>query len=253
MKMRAKVNRKNKPRSMQTTKHKIERQTMQTYNDRTVDSTQEVPEIPDMLERALIYAVEEGKKRMAAGEELVPFTCLIVKDKVFLESHPAETAEDCFALARHTVSGARGATCYAFCYDGYVDSESGMLDCVIAEGGVPGTQDGYAVGCIYKTPDEAGAGAEGSSSAEEAGASLATEKDASVSADQDENAPASSPDVTFEEEIIYIGEAPNFMEKLKESTEYANEEIDSKYITGAGFEDADAQESAAARVEGTDE
>ena len=43
------------------------------------------------------------------------------------------------------------------------------------------------------------------------------------------------------------------MEKLKESTEYANEEIDSKYITGAGFEDADAQESAAARVEGTDE
>lgn len=209
---------------------------MQTYNDRTVDQTEEVPEIPDMLERVLIYAVEEGKKRLLAGEELVPFTCLAIKDKVFIESHPGDTAEDCYALARHTVEGARGAVCYAFCYDGYVDSEPDMLDCVIAEGGEPGSADGFAIGCIYKTADETD-----NASTQEKGESA--EKNASTDRDL-----KNASNITFEDEIIYIGEAPNFMERLKESKEYANEDIDARYITGEGFEDADADTGDSADV-----
>ena len=194
---------------------------MQTYNDRTVDSTQEVPEIPDLLERVLIYAVNEGKNRILAGEELVPFTCLAVGDKLFMETHPGETAEDCYALARHTVEGARGAKCYAFCYDGYVDSDPDMLDCVIAEGGEPGSADGYAVGCVYKT-----------SSGEQ------NNGNASKGAEADDNdATASKSSATFEEEIIYIGEAPNFMERLKDAVEYTDADIDPCYISGDGFKD----------------
>jgi hypothetical protein len=47
------------------------------------------------------------------------------------------------------VEGARGATAYAFCYDGYLDTEEGMKDCIIAEGGLPGASEAYAFGYIY--------------------------------------------------------------------------------------------------------
>jgi hypothetical protein len=211
---------------------------MQTYNDRTVDAADEVPEIPDMLEKVLLYAVNEGKNRILAGEELVPFTCLAVGDKLFMETHPGETAEDCYALARHTVEGARGAKCYAFCYDGYVDAEPDMLDCVIAEGGEPGSADGYAIGCVYKMNDGEDDGIKGtaetldSENNSEADSDSATEDDV-----KSENPRSTGASVTFEEETIYIGEAPNFMERLKDADEYTNADIDPSYITGEGFED----------------
>ena len=59
---------------------------------------------------------------------------------------------------------------------------------LIAEGGVPGEDEGYAVGYLYSVNDEG--------------------------------------EATFEEEPAYIGEAPNFMEALKEPVAYTDEEID---------------------------
>ncbi len=219
---------------------------MQTYNDRTVDSTQDVPEIPDMLERVLIHAIEEAKTHMLNGEELVPFTCLVVKDKLFIESHPAETAEDCFALARQTVGGARGAVCYAFCYDGYIDSDSGMLDCIIAEGGMPGGADGFAAGCIYRQQADLSAFDEENTGETSANCQAGEAKDengsgaaSSEAAPNDVTPSEAAPQLQFEDEIIYVGMAPNFMEKLKNSNEYSEEDIDARYITGEGFSSAD--------------
>ena len=111
--------------------------------DRTVENAStEVPEMPDILEKVLLFALNEAKDKAEKGEDVIPFTALVVKEDLFLESHPGESAEECFAFARHTVQGARGADAYALCYDGYIETDDGVKDALIAEGGVPGADEG---------------------------------------------------------------------------------------------------------------
>ena len=115
--------------------------------DRNIENAStEVPEIPDELERVLVFALDEAKEKIEGGEDVIPFTTLVVKENLFIESHPGDSSEECYNLAQHTVEGARGADAYAFCYDGYVETDDGTKDVIIAEGGVPGAEDGYAVG-----------------------------------------------------------------------------------------------------------
>lgn len=159
--------------------------------DRVVETTEnEVPEIPEILEKVLLFSLEEAKEKMTNGADVVPFTSLVVKENLFIESHPGESVEECFAFAKHTVENARGADAYAFCYDGYIDTDDGVKDALIAEGGVPGEDRGYAVGYLYTLADEK---------------------------------------PTFEEEVAYIGESPNFMSELKDADSYSDDEIDEKY------------------------
>lgn len=161
--------------------------------DRTVENPgTEVPQMPEILERVLLYAINEGKQRMLEGEEVTPFTALVVHESVFIETHPGNEAQECFNLAQHTVQGARGASAYAFCYDGYVETSEGVKDALIAEGGVPGAADGYAIGLLY-----------------------------ALDADGKPQ---------FSESPSYIGMAPNFMESLRDATEYAVTDIDDKYL-----------------------
>lgn len=161
--------------------------------DRVVESEDvQVPEIPEILEKVLLFSLEESKEKMTQGSEIVPFTALVVKENLFIENHPGDSAEECFNFARHTVEHARGASAYALCYDGYIEVDDEEKDALIAEGGVPGEDTGYAVGYLY-TIEENGS-------------------------------------VTFEEEPAYIGEAPNFMIALQEADSYNEDEIDEKYL-----------------------
>ena len=160
---------------------------------------QDVPEIPEYLEKVLIMALDEGKAKIEAGELLVPFTALAIKENLFIESHPGDDAQECFDAAERVVAGARGATAYAFCYDGFVETDDGDLDCVIAEGGVPGEDDGYAIGYIYKLSEDGTA--------------------------------------TVEDEPVFVGEAPNFMMNLKDASEYSDDEVESRYLDGEGFDE----------------
>lgn len=161
--------------------------------DREVEVTgQDVPDIPEILEKVLLFALDEAKDKMNQGAEVIPFTTLVVKDNLFIETHPGEDAEECFKFAQHTVEGARGAEAYALCYDGYIETDDGVVDALIAEGGVPGEEDGYAIGYLY-TMSENG-------------------------------------EVTFESEPAYVGEAPNFMDQLKDASEYSDEEIEERYL-----------------------
>ncbi|WP_304426228.1 hypothetical protein [uncultured Adlercreutzia sp.] len=169
------------------------------------DST-EVPEIPEELERVLVFALDEAKGKLEGGEDLIPFTTLVVKDTLFLESHPGDSAEECFEAAEKNVRGARGAGAYAFCYDGYIETDDGVKDAVISEGGEPGADTGYAVAYLYTVSDDGA--------------------------------------FQFETEPAYIGEAPNFMENLKEPVEYSEEEIDEKYADGEEVGEAEAEEEA---------
>lgn len=161
--------------------------------DRIVESSDaEVPEIPEVLEKVLLFSLGEAKEKLSQGADVIPFTSLVVKENLFIETHPGETAEECFALARHTVEHARGANAYALCYDGYVETDDGTKDAVIAEGGVPGVDEGYAVGYLYTE------GADG--------------------------------ELEFESEPAYIGEAPNYMAGLKDANEYGDDEIEDRYL-----------------------
>ena len=73
--------------------------------DREVESSDvEVPEIPEILEKVLLFSLDEAKEKMTQGAEVVPFTALVVKENLFIENHPADTAEECFNLARHVLS-----------------------------------------------------------------------------------------------------------------------------------------------------
>lgn len=161
-------------------------------SERVVESSvDEAPEIPEILEKVLLFSIGRAKEKMEAGEDVVPFTSLAVKETLFMESHPADNEQACFNLARHTVEHARGAQAYSFCYDGYVDLDDGTHDAIIAEGGVPGEDKGFAVGQLYTAGDDG--------------------------------------KVAFESEPVYIGPAPNFMLALRPADEYDDGEIDEKY------------------------
>lgn len=140
--------------------------------DRNVESdTIGVPKLDETLEILLLQVIEEAQQRMEAAEDVVPFTALLVGDSVFEETHNG-TTDECFASAQKTVEGAEGARAYAFCYDGYIETDDGDKDAIIAEGGIPGAKDGVAVGLLYAIDDEG---------------------------------------IAFEEEVCYIAEAPNFL------------------------------------------
>ena len=182
--------------------------------DRDVEmAVDTAPEIPEALESLLVFALNEVKDHILndAAEEVtpvdapdetheiimdgsVPFTVLAVKDNLFIETHPGPSPEAVYASAQHTVAGARGATAYAFCYDGYVETDAGVRDCIIAEGGIPGDDAGYAVGYLYRTIGEI---------------------------------------KMFEAEPVFIGPAPNFMAGLKTFDEYDDEDIDERYLVDA--------------------
>ena len=138
---------------------------------------EDAPEIEQILEAVLLQALDIAREKLEQEKLLVPFTALAVGETLFIETHPAEDSEDCFKMAQHTVQNARGALAYAFCYDGYVDTDDGELDAIIAEGGIPGAEAGHAVGYLYKVEGE--------------GEEL---------------------EFKVEDHPLYIGQAPNFME-----------------------------------------
>lgn len=106
--------------------------------------------IPPVLESVLRYCLKDAKERMEKDELVLPFSALAVKETLFMEEHPGDSVADCFNSARKTVQNAKGADAYGFCYDGYLDAENDQkIDCIIAEGGVPGAEYGHAIGLPY--------------------------------------------------------------------------------------------------------
>lgn len=120
-------------------------------SDRMVDPENNTPteDIDDVLKAVIAAVLDEAAGKLEAGEEVVPFTGLAVKENLFIETHPGDDVEACFLSARREVQGARGATAYAFCYDGYIETDEGTRDALIAEGGLPGQEEGYAFGYLY--------------------------------------------------------------------------------------------------------
>ena len=59
--------------------------------DRVVENQDnEVPEIPEILEKVLLFSLDEAKQKLSQSNEVVPFTALAVKENLFIENHPGE-------------------------------------------------------------------------------------------------------------------------------------------------------------------
>lgn len=115
---------------------------------------QERIEIPLVLENVLRYCLKDAQERMEKGEAVAPFSALAAGETLFMEEHDLDTPEECFADARHTVEHATGAAAYGLCYDGYVETDEGKRDALIAQGGVPGDEYGHAIGVLYTVDGE---------------------------------------------------------------------------------------------------
>ena len=147
-------------------------------SDRIIESNPEnVPEIPEVLESALVFLLNESREMLESGKDVTPRTALIMGDKLFEESAEADSVEACYARAMHTVRNATGARAYGFVYDGYVEADDQTIDAIIAEGGFPGEPHGYALGLVYDIAEDG--------------------------------------TIAFENEPTYIGPSPNFMSELK--------------------------------------
>jgi hypothetical protein len=141
----------------------------------------EVPDMPDVLSSILQYVVLEGQKKLDEEGDFVPFTAIAVGESLFLESVDGGSPDEMYAAAKHTVEHVRGADAYAFCYDGYLDTDLGHRDAIVAEGGVPGAVQGEAVGLLYDVKEDG------------------TRE--------------------YHKPIVYIGKAPNFMIFLTPETD----------------------------------
>ena len=140
--------------------------------------------ISDLLEQILQFALEEAKERLAEDGELAPFTATVVRDVVYFDSILGEDADELYAAAEEFIAGLDGFTGYALCYDGYMEEEENSA--IIVEGGLPGEPVAVAVGSPY-TVDDAG-------------------------------------NYTFVDEVLFLGDAPNYAEKLNPADDWDPEE-----------------------------
>lgn len=93
--------------------------------------------------------LDEAADKLADGQQIIPFTALAVKENLFIETHEYPTEEETYEAARAEVQGARGATGYAFCYQGSLSTNKGPVDCLISECGLPGEDTAMGFGYLY--------------------------------------------------------------------------------------------------------
>ena len=140
----------------------------------------EFSDVPEELLNNIVYALEEGKKILMSathGQSFAPFTAIVDGKNVLLEAHTSEDADGSFKKASKKVRKTKEAKSYAFCYDGFVETEDGEQDAIISEGGLAGEEKGFAISVPYV---KSGSDAEG------------------------------TVEYNFEAGMVFLGEAPNF-------------------------------------------
>ena len=165
-------------------------------------------DLPEDVQKVLFYSIDEATKKIEAGEELVPFTMVLAGEDLFMDSHPVDEVEECFASARQAINTiAHIADAYVFCYDGYIETDDGEHDMLITEVGLKGAEQGIAYGLVYEigVPDN----------------------------DED-------PIVTFDEGLLLLGESDNLFDPDAVSAAEALQEAYTSYDS----EDDDAEEDA---------
>lgn len=133
---------------------------------------EETLEMDEVLEQVLAYAVDEAKESLIQTGEFTPFTIVVEGDNMHIESFPGDSPESIRESARDQIKLASSfATHYAFCYDGFIETDGPTLDAIVVECAARDQEDAFAIVCIYQQ-DDSGEGT-----------------------------------LTFEDELAYLGEA----------------------------------------------
>ncbi len=118
---------------------------------------QESLEMDEVLEKIVFYSLDEAKDKLEANGECAPFTVVVSGDQMFVENYPDEGVEMCRANAEANVKTASTfASHYAFCYDGFLETNQGALDAIIVEAADCDMEQAYVIGLLY-TQGEDGA------------------------------------------------------------------------------------------------
>lgn len=109
-------------------------------------------------DKIVLYALDEAMEKLEQNGEIEPFTVILHGDNLHVESHPGEDAVECFNAASEAVRLMEHvAEAYVFAYDGYITTDTGAQDAIIAERGTPGGSTAEAFAILY-TIDEEGDG-----------------------------------------------------------------------------------------------
>jgi len=112
----------------------------------------------DAMDKIVHFALEEAMKKLEQNGEVVPFTVVLHGDNLQIMNHPGEDAVECFNAATTAVRHmAHVMDAYVFAYEGYVNTDSGTRDALIAERGRPDSETAEAFAILY-TLDEEGDG-----------------------------------------------------------------------------------------------
>lgn len=108
-----------------------------------------------ILERAILYALEQASEKLEQSDGFDPFTILIKGEELFIEDQPGETEEESFASARRTVfQMERLCDAYVFCYDGLVELDEGPSDALIVEHANKKDEQAQIIVCLYHIHDD---------------------------------------------------------------------------------------------------
>ncbi|MCL2808223.1 MAG: hypothetical protein FWD27_08770 [Coriobacteriia bacterium] len=109
-------------------------------------------------DKIILFALNDAVEKLEQGGELEPFTVVLHNENLHVETHPGEDVAECFNSAAAAVQLlAHVMDAYVFVYDGYITTDTGTRDAVIAERGKPGDEEAEAFAILY-TLDEEGEG-----------------------------------------------------------------------------------------------
>ncbi len=120
---------------------------------------EEALELDEITEQVLGQCLEEASNYLEQLAEFQPFTILVQGENMFVEGHAGEDPVEQRASAVNAIRTLTGASHYAFCYDGYIESEDEAgnpveLDAIIIEYADREMEAANVVACMYTMDDE---------------------------------------------------------------------------------------------------
>lgn len=117
---------------------------------------QEMLEMDEILEKILFYSLDQAQAKLEAGEELTPFTVIVDGDQMFEETFPGDDVMTCRHAAESAVKSASAfASHYVFCYDGFIMTDQGQLDAIMAECATSDMDKAFVIARLYKDEGDA--------------------------------------------------------------------------------------------------
>ncbi len=112
---------------------------------------QESLEMDETLEKILFYCLDEAKQKLEQDNECAPFTLVVNGDQMLIENYPDEDVQTCRANAEANIRTASSfGSHYAFCYDGFLETNQGALDAIIVECAQRDMEKAYVIGLLYE-------------------------------------------------------------------------------------------------------